>query len=265
MALLEPFHLTAVNLAKASENKMHDDAVARTYGFDGGLVPGVAVFGYLSHPAVARWGRAFLGRGALEAKFLKPVYDGDSVAVTAEEADDGINIEVKARGDVCPTGRAALPDVPATVALADFPTTEPVPERRPVDGRSYVPGGRLGTASYTLTVAGLSDLLTALGETHPIYAADGLAHPCYVLQLMNKVLMDNAVLGPWIHTSSTVRFLAPASATDGLTACATVTGNYERKGHRFVELDGLVLANGDTPIAHCRHTAIYQPRGVGSN
>ena len=120
MALLEPFHLTAVNLAKASENKMHDDAVARTYGFEGGLVPGVAVFGYLSHPAVTQWGRAFLERGLIEAKFLKPVYDGDSVAVTAEESDGGIDIEVKARGTTCATGRAALPEAPATVASADI-------------------------------------------------------------------------------------------------------------------------------------------------
>jgi hypothetical protein len=39
-----------------------------------------------------------------------------------------------------------------------------------------------------------------------------------------------------------------------------VVGNYEKKGHRFVELDALVVANGTTPLAHCRHIAIYQPR-----
>jgi hypothetical protein len=45
-----------------------------------------------------------------------------------------------------------------------------------------------------------------------------------------------------------------------LTARAKVTGNYEKKGHRFVELDALVVANGRTPVAHCQHIAIYQPR-----
>ena len=44
------------------------------------------------------------------------------------------------------------------------------------------------------------------------------------------------------------------------TARAKVTGNYEKKGHRFVELDALVVANGRTPLAHCQHIAIYQPR-----
>lgn len=49
------------------------------------------------------------------------------------------------------------------------------------------------------------------------------------------------------------------SRQDEITARAKVTANYEKKG-RFVELDALVVANGETPPAHCQHTAIYQPR-----
>jgi hypothetical protein len=53
----------------------------------------------------------------------------------------------------------------------------------------------------------------------------------------------------------------PAAAIgDELAARARVTGNYEKKGHRFVELDALVVANGRTALAHCQHVAIYQPR-----
>ena len=47
---------------------------------------------------------------------------------------------------------------------------------------------------------------------------------------------------------------------DELVARARVTANYEKKGHRFVELDALIVANGTTPVAHCQHVAIYQPR-----
>ena len=77
---------------------------------------------------------------------------------------------------------------------------------------------------------------------------------------MNKVLVDNAILGPWIHVGSRMQLLSAGKSGDELTARARVTGNYEKKGHRFVELDGLVVANGRTPVAHCRHIAIYQPR-----
>ena len=41
---------------------------------------------------------------------------------------------------------------------------------------------------------------------------------------------------------------------------AKILANYEHKGHHFVELDGVIVANGQTPIARVAHTAIWQPR-----
>jgi hypothetical protein len=78
-------------------------------------------------------------------------------------------------------------------------------------------------------------------------------------RVMNKVLVDNAILGPWIHVGSRMQLVSAAKSGDELTR-AKVTGNYEKKGHRFVELDALVVAGGTTPLAHCQHIAIYQPR-----
>ena len=77
---------------------------------------------------------------------------------------------------------------------------------------------------------------------------------------MNWALMENAILGPWIHVGSAIQHFGVASATDELTVRAKVTANYERKGHRFVELDGVIVANGDRLVAHCQHVAIYRPR-----
>jgi hypothetical protein len=76
-AALAPYCVEAFNTAKVSENKIHDDAVARRFGFGGGLVPGVDVYAYMTHLPVVRWGRAWLERGAAECRFQKPVYDGD--------------------------------------------------------------------------------------------------------------------------------------------------------------------------------------------
>src|ERR1700754_548552 len=84
---LETWRLQAYNTAKQSENKMHDDTVAKRFGFSGGLVPGVDVMAYMMHMPVARWGRAFLKRGLIEARFVKPVYDGEMAEVTGEEKD----------------------------------------------------------------------------------------------------------------------------------------------------------------------------------
>jgi acyl dehydratase len=62
---------------------MHDDTVAKRFGFSGGLVPGVDVMAYMMHQPVARWGRAFLERGLIDARFIKPVYDGEIAELTA--------------------------------------------------------------------------------------------------------------------------------------------------------------------------------------
>jgi len=41
---------------------------------------------------------------------------------------------------------------------------------------------------------------------------------------------------------------------------ATVTREWEHKGHRFVELDVGILAGEGRVAATVRHTAIYRPR-----
>jgi len=94
----ETYRVQAYNTAKLSENKMHDDTVAKRFGFSGGLVPGVDVMAYMMHLPVAKWGRAFLERGLIEARFVKPVYDGESAEVRGNESDGGLSIEVESRG-----------------------------------------------------------------------------------------------------------------------------------------------------------------------
>src|SRR5436189_4165819 len=106
---LEPYRVAAHNTAKSSENKMHDDAVARRFGFSGGLVPGVDVMAYMMHLPVRRWGRNFLERGLVEARFVKPVYDGEDAVVSGSESDGVLTIGVESRGEICATGTASLP------------------------------------------------------------------------------------------------------------------------------------------------------------
>jgi len=260
MARLEPHSVTAYNTAKDSENKMHDDTVARQFGFSGGLVPGVDVFAYMMHPPVRKWGRAFLERGLIEARFVKPVYDGEIAEVTADEADGVLTLEVQSRGGLCATGSASLPDRAPPVSLADYPDVAAVAERRPVDAHSYEMGKWLGAIPRAWAGADATGYLADVRETLPIYTREGLGHPGLAQRVMNKVLVDNAILGPWIHVGSRMQLLSAAKTGDELTARAKVTANYDKKGHRFVELDALVVANGRTPVAHCWHIAIYQPR-----
>jgi acyl dehydratase len=261
---LGPYRVSAFNTAHDSENKIHDDAVARRFGFGGGLVPGVDVYGYMTHLPMLRWGRAWLERGTAECRFFKPVYDGDIASVTASVVDGGLDISVESRGEACATGRAALPEVADLPRLAAFAKVPQRAERPPADEASLAAETWLGLEPYPVTPEMAARYLADSHESAPIYAEEGLVHPRDILRAGNFVLSRNVVFGPWIHTASRVQHFGAASVGSTLTARARITRNYEHKGHRFVEIDALVLANETAPIARIAHTAIYRLRQVAA-
>ncbi|MBV9531730.1 MAG: hypothetical protein JO283_11865 [Bradyrhizobium sp.] len=259
------YRVSAYNTARQSENKMHDDTVARRYGFAGGLVPGVDVMAYMMHLPVAKWGLTFLERGLTEARFEKPVYDGEDVEVRSVEGDGSLLIEVESRGEICATGTACLPAAVPALSPADFRKVAAVVERKPMNATSFEVGKWLGTVPRTWAGDASHQYLFDVREANPIYLREGLGHPGMLQKVMNQVLVDNFILGPWIHVGSRMQLLSACKVDHEISARAKVTGNYEKKGHRFVELDALVLANGETPLAHCRHIAIYEPRQQAVN
>jgi acyl dehydratase len=257
---LAPYRVRAFNTAHDSENKIHDDATARRFGFGGGLVPGVDIYGYMSHLPVTRWGRAWLERGIAECRFFKPVYDGDDTAVTAA-ASGGMEITVESRGVVCASGRADLPSgLPEPPAPDLFRLVPQRAERPPADETSLAAGTWLGLDPYAVTPEMAARYLADSRESAAIYRDEGLVHPRDILRAGNFVISRNVVLGPWIHTGSRVRHLAAAKVGDRLSARGRVVNNYEHKGHRFVDVDVLVLANEVIPVAQIAHNAIYRPR-----
>ena len=206
---IEPYRVQAYNTAKQSENKMHDDTVAKRFGFSGGLVPGVDVMAYMMHQPVAKWGRAFLERGLIDARFVKPVYDGEMAELTAEESNGVLSIEVQSRGELCATGTASLPASAPAVSIADYKEVAAVAERKPVNAASYEVGKWLGTTPRDWPGEAATGYLADIREADPIYAKEGLGHPGLLQRVMNRALVDNAILGPWIHVGSRMQFFRP--------------------------------------------------------
>ena len=258
-----PYRVEAFNTAKSSENRIHDDSVARRFGFTGGLVPGVDVYAYMAHPPVARWGRAWLERGTAECRFGKPVYDGAIAEVTELPTSAGMDIRVESGGVECATGSAALPaNAAASPDLADWRETTPPTERPPASPTSLAQGTWLSIRPLHLTEEFVANYLRDVRETDPLFAREKLAHPGLFPRCGNWALSHNVVLGPWIHVGSKVQHYGVARVGETLTVRAQVTANYEHKGHLFVELDMLVLNPG--PVARIAHTAIYLPRQVAN-
>jgi hypothetical protein len=254
------YTVEAYNLSHASENKIHDDAVAQKLGFSGGLVPGVEVYAYACHPAVRRWGRDWLERGQIECRFLKPVYDGRLAVVTAKASEGGLDIKVESQDVLCATAEAALPAAAEAPPLHAYVPREPLQPRPPADEKSLASNTWLGTRPFQATPEVAAQYLRDVREADPIYAREGLVHPGLLLRLCNLALRENVVLQPWIHTASKVTNFASAHVGDELSARARVAANYDRKGHRMVDLDVALIANNRTVIAHVLHTAAYRLR-----
>src|SRR6202022_4290101 len=99
----------------------------------------------MTHLPVHRWGRAFLEHGLIEARFVKPVYDGEIADVTGEERDGVLSIEVQGRGQLCATGSASLPASTPSLSMSDYSAIAAVADRKPVNATSYELGKWLGT------------------------------------------------------------------------------------------------------------------------
>jgi acyl dehydratase len=252
------YEVEAYNTATASSNKIHDDAVAREYGFRGGLVPGVDVYAYMTHLPARLWGIEWLESGSMSARFVRPVYDGERVTVTGELSGREMRLEVTGPDGVArASGRAALG---AQAANGPVPARGSVPDvRPPASARSLRPGTVLGSLDAVFDAARATEYLAAVGERLTIYAEATVAHPGWLLRFANSVLSANVVLGPWIHVSSDVGLLGVVSHGQTIDVRGEVVGEYERSGHRFVELDVAVIVDGRV-VQRVGHSAIHTPR-----
>jgi acyl dehydratase len=258
--------IIAFNTAVSSDNKIHDDAVARQFGFRGALVPGVEVYAYMAHMPVARWGRDWLEAGRIDCRFQKPVYDGAVTRITAKDDNDQLVLGVESAGEHCATGRAAIAaDRPIAPRVDALPAQSPPASRPPASESSLALGRVLGIAPVTVDRAMLSRYIEDIRETDPIYLTEGLVHPGQILRLANAALVQNVVLGPWIHVGSKVHHHAAARLGQELTLRSTITSNTVSKGHAIVEFDALVVADGKTCVAEITHVAIWRPRQASEN
>ena len=79
---------TALNTAPDSQNRIHGDELAKEYGFEGGLVPGVTISAYLVHPLIELWGKEWLDRGYANCRITSPLYDEELFEVKSKIVDE---------------------------------------------------------------------------------------------------------------------------------------------------------------------------------
>jgi acyl dehydratase len=233
---LQPWSVTARNLAEHAANAIHTDPGAQAAGFPSALVAGVTTYAYLTHPLVAAWGLDWVEHGGGEVRFLAPVFAGRSIdCVPATHGDDVAVIAVDATEPRNP--RATL----RAVRAVGPPTVSRDGEVLPP--REFVLDGRYGT-----------DYGARAGDDLDSYGLAGVVHPAVWPALANNIFATDLVRGAWIHTRSVVRHhgLVPGGAV--VTVYATVVERSERRGQRAVA-DVLVAHEGRTVVT-LEHEAI---------
>lgn len=247
---------------------IHDAAAARRYGYRGALVPGICLYAHMSSLVVEAWGLPWVERGTMRSHSRRPVYDGDELTILfapAQRKDDGLSVSMvvrNAEGKEVATGGATLPDRAApSPELAAYPI-RPLPERPPFfEAGALRPGQAFGAAEILVTPELHAESLAYFEQCWPRYAAEGIVHPTHLQRVVARNSNTSlAMPTPPIFVEGFAQHFTAARIGDRLTSSGVVTATYERNGNHYYDSENLVIANGSTPVALIRRTAIYAVR-----
>jgi hypothetical protein len=255
MAFGEP--VVARNTAQQSANAIHTEQ-AREFGFRGGIVPGVTLFGYALRAVADEWGPGWLESGELAMRFRRPVYDGDVVAVspTSVGAADPVELAlVDAEGERCSVGSARRGTGPAPEP-ADYPAGVVPDELPPAEPAVLGSLGPLAEYPLETSAAAVAEYSANVGLAG---AYPGLVPPSLIAAVSARILtLQYRFDGPRIHVRLHTRFLGTRPIGTPLRARGRLVGTREHKGNHYSHLDLLVVDDRDTPVMHIDTESIFK-------
>ena len=106
-----------------------------------------------------------------------------------------------------------------------------------------------------------------LGQTGSHVPPDRI-HPWFLAARMAPLTRHNFTYGPTIHVRTQIQHRGTAAVNQQVVVGAKIVDAYDRKGHWYQVLDGVVTgwANGaPTELARIRHHTIFRPRPTQSH
>ncbi len=246
-------------------NPIHSTEVATQYGFRGALVGGVTTYGWMAPAILEVLGERWLEDGWADVSFRRPIFPGDELVAHVDASDDGACevAMVNQDGERCIAGRVGL-------GKASWLDDLSMPERRDAEERPNA------LPYLTMANAPLGDDLRPLAvplshEDHvawmwqkqhndsPFWTGPGArVHPGWLAGRMTPLLHHSYDYSPSIHTRSQVQHLAPAASGQTFVFAGHFTDAFERKGHHYAVIDGVMLGEDGRELARLRHTTIFR-------
>ena len=256
MTLYQPI---AVNHSPTSENRIHSDDIARQYGFTGALVPGVAVFGHMSHPLTNELGVAWLGHSQVALRLLKPAYHGDRLSVALLQTDaqtDRVECH-NAAGVLLAELSVVLPQsLPAMDARAQISGATRAAERAVISWDAIEIDSPFAASAWIPSEAENRTYTEQLADDLPVYRT-GVVHPHLIQHWCNQALVRRFVLPAWIHVGTEMTFRRMLTVATSVSVRAIPIEKWRHKGHEFIKLYVAFVVDG-RPVVEAYHTAIYK-------
>lgn len=275
--------VVARNTAAEEAGSIHDDAYATRFGYRGGLVPGVTLLAYLTPSLIETFAEAWPQRGRLHARFVRPAYDGEALAVRAtvsRREGDYVTLACRIENE----GGAACVEAKASCLLGDPPPAEHVPWRRgipaprpvrvapggglpPLDPDTFVIGEELAPLTYRLSLdeamawaAQMDDGSSWYREASP-FGGRPIVHPAFFARDPIELLRHNFAYKATIHAETDLSYQHAGWPDRDYTVYGYIADAYERKGNSYVVVHTMTVDQDGREIARSRHTSIVRLQG----
>jgi hypothetical protein len=270
-------------------NPIHDADGADGAGYAGALVAGVRTYGWAAQTIVRALGPTWLESGWADVTLRRPLFAGERVTITVTPPESsaaggtppaGWGLTCLAGADE-QAGEGQRIVLDGTVGIGDAPwldeldppapeAAEDPPEVRPTYDLESIPLGEplRPLAAYVKADAArrlaTDDLgLTDPDDLEPYVAGDRpRLHPYFLAGRMAPLTRHNFTYGPTIHVRTQIQHRGDALADQPITVGAKIVDAYDRNGHWYQVLDGIVTAGDGETLALIRHHTIFRPRGT---
>ncbi|MGY6706078.1 hypothetical protein [Roseinatronobacter sp.] len=231
---------------------VHEDSVAKAQGYKAALIPGAFVYDYVTRLGLNLWGADWMSRGAITVRFRRPVYDGDTLTITATPTDEGaVDVAVaNEEGEHVVVGTMAAAHGRPAPTLADMKFVSAPATKAALSVSDLVPGLRFSTNERVIDDDTLKVSRMAMGNALPVFVDNRIAHPgCMVRLTMFDVLSSYKFPLAPVFTSVDTQNFAVLKAGSMVSTSAQITKVFERNGKIFFESEEFLVADRSVVIA----------------